>query len=178
MKKLILIRHAKSSWKDPNLSDHDRPINKRGKRDAPFMGEQLAKLGVYPDLVLSSTATRAKITIKHILEAIPFMRHRITYFTKESKELYHPSGETIIKYIQEIGVQIEGEVLALVGHNPGFTELVNLLVKNNDLDMDGIDNLPTCGIYCIAFPKLKKWSKLEVGAGQQEFYIYPKGFQR
>jgi phosphohistidine phosphatase len=139
MKILTLIRHAKSSWKDPSLPDWDRPLNNRGRRDAPMMGERLAGREAYADLMISSSAVRAVMTTEAIAEEIEYPADEIVV----DERLYGADEFEILQVIQ--GLDDAWERVMLVGHNPGLTDLVNALSPT------GIDNLPTCGIVELTY---------------------------
>jgi len=133
MKTLSLLRHAKSSWKDISLQDRDRPLNRRGQRDAPVMAERIKQAGIRPSLILSSPATRAWTTAKAIAHEIGYPLE----FLQQEDLLYHASIRNILKVIAE---QDEGfNNLMIVGHNPGLTEFANQLHPGLT------DNIPTCG---------------------------------
>ena len=139
MKILTLIRHAKSSWKDPTLPDWDRPLNKRGKRDAPVMGERLARREAYADLLITSPAVRAVATTEAIAAAIEYPADEILV----DERLYGADEFEILEVIQ--GLDDAWERVMVVGHNPGMTDLVNALSPTR------IDNLPTCGIIELTY---------------------------
>lgn len=134
MKTLTLIRHAKSSWKDPTLRDFDRPLNKRGYRNAPFMGQLLNEKDVKFDRVYSSPARRAIDTAKYICTEIDYDLDRI----ETDLGLYHADVDDLIDFIGTLDDELND--VALVGHNPALTELTNLL------SAEPIDNVPTSGI--------------------------------
>lgn len=120
MLRLILMRHAKSDWGDPGLSDHDRPLNPRGQRDAPRMARWLADAGWVPDLVLASTATRVRETIQG-MEAVWESVPPVLY----SDALYLASPEELLRTIRSDA--ISGDTLLVVAHNPGLQILVSQL---------------------------------------------------
>ena len=111
MKKLYLVRHAKSSWKDPSLDDIDRPLNKRGKRDAPFMGKLLRKEGVKPDLIITSPAKRAFFTAKTIANEIDYSKKDIV----KSNLVYLTSTNELLEVINDISQEVKTAML--FGHN-------------------------------------------------------------
>ncbi len=117
MKELLILRHAKSSWKDAGSSDHDRTLNKRGKEAAPRMGTLLADEDLVPDLIVSSTAKRARSTAKRVAEAAGF-EGEIT----QERALYLASTTGILDVIASVPDTVQR--LLVVGHNPGFEELV------------------------------------------------------
>jgi phosphohistidine phosphatase len=161
MKRLTLIRHGKSSWKDPDIADFDRPLNRRGKDDAPEMGRRLAARGERPDLIITSPAKRAVSTINRIAQEIGFTESRIL----RDCRVYEAGARDLLSIIQEIE-DIHGSVV-LCGHNPGLTELSNLV---SDLD---IDNIPTCGIVSIEFP-VDSWSDVAAVSGIVRYFDFPK----
>ena len=131
------MRHAKSSWKDMSLSDRDRPLNKRGKRDAPEMGRRIQEHGIRPSLIVSSPAKRAWSTAKAVADAINYPRE----FLQKEDALYLASLDTILDVIM---AQDNGfNNLMLFGHNPGFTDMANFLVPGLT------NNLPTAGVVSV-----------------------------
>jgi phosphohistidine phosphatase len=137
MKILTLVRHAKSSWKDTSLADRDRPLNKRGKRDAPEMGRRIAEAGIRPSLIVSSPAVRAWTTAKIVADALGYPRE----FLQRDNNLYLATVNGILDVIvaQDNGFNS----LMLVGHNPGFTDFANYLVPGLT------NNLPTAGVVSV-----------------------------
>jgi phosphohistidine phosphatase len=117
MKKLLIMRHAKSSWGDNGLADHDRPLNKRGQRDAPRMGRFLASEGLHPEEILSSTALRAQTTARLTAEAAQWPRQ-----ISEFDELYHASPREAVLLLQQSSD--DTDCVLLVAHNPGVGDLV------------------------------------------------------
>ncbi|HNU42759.1 MAG TPA: histidine phosphatase family protein, partial [Cyclobacteriaceae bacterium] len=138
MKKLYLIRHAKSSWDHPDLRDFDRPLNKRGQKDAPRMGKRLKEKRITPDVMLSSPAERALATCQAIARVLGFDNAKI----KTNQKLYHASEDGILDVIRNLkdSPRDSEEVVLLFGHNPGLTEFANVLLNQT------IDNIPTCGV--------------------------------
>ena len=161
MKRIVLIRHAKSSWKNPSLTDFDRPLNKRGKQNAPVMGKRLAEQKTTPGTIISSPAKRAIETAKIIANKIDFPKKRII----QNEQLYLADVETLLDVIHFLDEK--NEIAFLVGHNPGVTMLANYLANAD------IDNIPTCGILCIDFA-IKFWKEDEEGKGVLSFFDYPK----
>jgi phosphohistidine phosphatase len=160
MKKIILIRHAKSSWEEPWTRDHDRPLAPRGLKAAPLMGERLVHRKIYPDLIISSTAERAKKTAILMAEQLGAAKHKILL----ESSLYHAPPSTYLKIIKEQPESIE--TLFLVGHNPGMTDLIQ------ELGVD-LDNLPTAGI-CGFESTAKNWPLFSRENCQFLFLDYPK----
>lgn len=134
MKTLTLLRHAKSSWTDSSLQDHERPLNRRGQRDAPIMADRIKDAGIRPSLILSSPAVRAWTTAKIVAQEIGYPAE----FLQREDRLYHASVKGLLKVvaIQDTGFNN----VMIVGHNPGLTDFANYLSPNL------ADNIPTCGV--------------------------------
>jgi phosphohistidine phosphatase len=163
MKTLCVIRHAKSSWDQPGLSDFDRPLNDRGKRDAPRMGKRLKEKGVHPDVMISSPAKRAFSTCKRIAAVLGFAEEKI----KTERALYHADEEEILSAVRKINDK--HHVAMVFGHNPGLTEFANLLSDKDNV----IDNVPTCGVVVFDF-KVDSWTQINFGNGEFVFFDFPK----
>jgi len=160
-KRLSILRHAKSSWDDRRLSDHDRPLNKRGLRDAPALGLRLKDEGIIPNRILASSAERAQETARLVGKPLGFTAD--TIHTNEG--MYLASAGTLTDIASECDDKIEH--LMIVAHNPGMTDLVNRLSNVQ------LDNLPTCGIFCIDFD-IDSWQQLPGSSGICNWYHYPK----
>ncbi|MBI1937777.1 MAG: phosphohistidine phosphatase SixA [Ignavibacteriales bacterium] len=163
MKKLYLVRHAKSSWDNPDFSDFDRPLNKRGKHDAPFMGKLLKKENVKPDLIYSSPAVRAITTAQIFADELDYPKKKIV----ESISIY----ESGIKELEEIVQKIseEHKSVLIFGHNPALTSFANHLGNKF------IDNVPTCAVVGIEFD-VKNWKQVEHGTGKTFMFDFPKKY--
>ena len=161
MKTLTIIRHAKSSWADSGLDDFDRTLNRRGKQDAPMMGQRLAERDVYPDLILSSPAKRADKTIKKIAKKIEYPREDIIF----EEKMYLADVPELLKIIRSIENSVQH--LMLCGHNPGVTEF------SNYVSGERIDNMPTCGVAVIGFD-INSWNDVDRNTGVLERFDYPK----
>jgi phosphohistidine phosphatase len=120
VKSLLILRHAKSSWKNYHLADHDRPLKKRGKRDAPRMGEFIRDEGMLPDYIVCSTAKRARDTLDLLVDASGYDGD-IEYH----RDLYHTDPEDIIEILSDLPDKYQS--VMVVGHNPGLEELVEML---------------------------------------------------
>jgi phosphohistidine phosphatase len=152
MKTIILVRHAKSSWKDLSLDDFDRPLNKRGKKNAPFMGKKLKERQIMPDLVLSSPAKRARKTATAIAKAIGYPKKKIVF----DDNMYHASAMYLLEMVRDLDDKYE--TIMLFGHkNPVY-------------------NIVTTGVYCIKL-NVDQWQKVREGKGESVFYDYPKRYQ-
>ena len=161
MKHLTLIRHAKSSWKNAYLLDIDRPLNKRGKRDAPVMGGRLIERGSSPDLVISSPATRALATAEVIAEEIEYPLEEIVV----DERMYGADAGELLDIIQ--GFDDVLDHVMCFGHNPGLTDLVNYLSPYY------IDNVPTCGVVELTFGT-ETWAHVGRVEPTHFYFDYPK----
>jgi phosphohistidine phosphatase len=161
VKQLYLIRHAKSSWSNPNLEDFARPLNQRGKKACPVMAARLAKAGVRPDLIVSSPAKRAKKTAIYMARETGYSQDAIRYDDK----LYLGSLSYHLQLIDQLLSEVD--VLFLVGHNYTITELGEFLTGSP------LGNVPTCGVVAVEYPGRQGFST-EAGAGRLLFFDFPK----
>jgi phosphohistidine phosphatase len=164
MKTLYLIRHAKSYWGDQSINDFDRTLNKRGKKDAPFMGDVLKDKNVKPDLIISSPAKRAKKTAIEIAVKLNYPDKEIQY----KNDIYEATSDNILSIINTIENKYS-EVM-LFGHNPGLT-LLNNYISNNY-----IENIPTCGV--VALSSNMQWSEIGAQTCKHLFFEYPKLYSK
>lgn len=160
MKKIILIRHAKSAWDNPWLSDHDRPLSERGLRDAPKMAKHLKKRNINPEIILCSTAKRAVQTAQIIAKEFEFPEDKIIF----EENLYHAQPNIILKYIHH--QKDSKNTMLVIGHNPGFNELITHLGGK-------LENLPTSGQFGFKL-KAEKWNDLSPKTAEVWFLDYPK----
>jgi phosphohistidine phosphatase len=161
MKTLILIRHAKSSWNDSSLSDFERPLNERGKKDAPEMASRLKEKGFVPDIFVSSPAKRAKKTAKIFGEEFGVKKDDIRFV----EELYLASPVIFTRTIT--GLEDKFGTVILFAHNPGITEYANSLTNVR------IDNIPTCGVFVVQ-ADTDEWKDFETASRNFIFFDYPK----
>ncbi len=161
MKTLYLLRHAKSSWKYPELDDFERPLNKRGKQNAPAMGQFLQSKKIIPDIILSSPANRAAMTARIIAENLSLPPHRIKY----DALIYEASSEILFEVLRSINPPVESAIL--VGHNPGITTFANLIANHR------VGNIPTCGIYGVEL-NIASWQEISDKCATFKFFEYPK----
>jgi len=161
MKYIYLIRHAKSSWSEDGMSDFERPLNKRGRKDLPFMANRLKEFGIKPDLILSSPAKRAQKSARTIAEIIGYNTDNITY----EKSLYDSSYTTYRYLLDSLDNKIDS--LFIVAHNPTLTEV------GERLSGAILTNIPTCSIVCISF-NVKSFQDIEEESGKILFFDYPK----
>lgn len=161
VRRLLICRHAKSSWQDASLGDFDRPLNRRGERDAPEMGRRLAQRGICPDLIMTSPATRALKTALHYAAQLRYPDEQV----RSNPTQYTATVPVLLRIVQETAPQVK--TLLLVGHNPESTALANTLGGL------AIDNIPTSGIVALEFA-LDSWQDLAAGKGVLLFFDYPK----
>ncbi len=160
MKTLFLIRHAKSSWDHTALPDKDRPLNDRGRRDAPKMGERLAKRDVKPSLILSSPAVRALRTAEIIAKKLDYRRKDILV----NERLYAVEADDLLDVIHQLGDKVER--VMLFGHNPELTELAHRFAGE-------ITHMPTCAVAELTFDA-RSWSNIGKIKPAKVALDYPK----
>ncbi|HLZ89254.1 MAG TPA: histidine phosphatase family protein [Puia sp.] len=161
MKTLLIIRHAKSSWDDASVNDIDRPLNDRGKRDAPAMAHRLIKAGITIDSFVSSPAKRARQTAEAFMHAFGKKEKHLRLIT----DLYHAAPSTFEKVVD--GLDDEDDTVAIFSHNPGITSFVNTLTSIR------LDNMPTCAIFA-AKCDTRHWKDFRSAGPQFWFLDYPK----
>jgi len=145
VKTLLVLRHAKSSWGDPALADHDRPLNKRGKKDAPRIGALLRREDLTPELIISSTARRARTTAEIVVE-----HSGCEGQLRLERDLYAAGPEAYLQVLAEL--PDEYQRVMLVGHNPGLEELLEMLTGD-------YERLPTAALAQVRLP-IKRWRDL------------------
>ncbi len=160
MKHLTLIRHAKSDWSDAALNDFDRPLNKRGKKAAPLMGSRIAAAKEVPQLLVSSPAKRARKTAQLIARELGIDQDDIRFY----EEIFAAKDKHLIKLIRGFSAD---QHIALIGHNPGLTDLGQWLCA------EAPDWLPTCAVLTLKLD-IHKWSELDRGCAEIISYDYPK----
>lgn len=161
MKSLLLMRHAKSSWKSSGTSDFERPLNERGRRDAPFMAQQLLRHGIRPDLIISSAATRAASTALIVVEELGIHPKSI----RAEMRIYEATTPELLRIIRSI--PNEAQSVLLVGHNPVLSECAVALTPEKQ------EELPTSGIVCLDF-SVDSWKEVSDNTGTVRFFDYPK----
>ncbi len=147
MKTLLIMRHAKSSWKDQDSPDHDRPLNKRGKNDAPRMGKLLKDEDLLPDIIMSSTAVRAKKTAELVAKACKYKGKIVL-----NHSLYGAEPPAYLKILE--GLSDKHMSALVVGHSPSVEETVELFTGSPDVIM------PTCALAQISLP-IQNWAELK-----------------
>jgi phosphohistidine phosphatase len=164
LKKIIICRHAKSSWSTIGQQDFERPLNDRGNIDAPNMGKRLLQKNILPELIISSTAQRAKETTWHLCKALNLDIRDILWYD----ELYHASEATIDDIVATTADKYNH--IMVVCHNPGITYWVN--------QQAGIltDNVPTCGMFAFE-ADTKTWTNYKAAIKNINWYDYPKSIK-
>jgi phosphohistidine phosphatase len=161
MKTLIVVRHAKSSWDDFSIEDKDRPLNERGKKDAPVMAERLREKIKKIDSFISSPAKRARKTAGFFIKEYDGAADDIVI----EQQLY-PGGTSAL-YNTVSGINDKHDVVALFSHNPGVTDFVNTLTDHR------IDNMPTCSVFAVR-SDIKHWKDFKDAKHQLLLVDYPK----
>lgn len=161
MKTLIIVRHAKSSWNSISQDDKERPLNDRGKRDAPEMAKRLKERNIKVDKFISSPAKRAKKTAKFFAEAYGVDKKDIVL----TDELYDAAPVNFYHVVE--GLKDVWDTVAIFSHNPGITSFVNSLTNVQ------IDNMPTCGVFAVNISG-DKWADFKKEEKRFLFFDYPK----
>ncbi len=161
MKTLLIVRHAKSSWADAGQTDIERPLNDRGKKDAPDMAKRLLEKGIKIDLFLSSPAKRAHKTAKLFAEEFEIKKVDILIV----KELYEAATPAFYKVVTNL--EDKYDTVAIFSHNPGITDFVNTLAILQ------VDNMPTCSVFAVSIPG-DNWSAFREAEKNFLFFDYPK----
>jgi len=161
MKQLLLVRHAKSSWDDFSIKDFDRPLNERGKKDAPMMAKRLLKRDIAIDAFISSPAKRARKTAEAFVKEYKGDKDRIILLD----ELYMASPSAFAEVIKKTNGRYD--TIAIFSHNEGITEFANSLTDTR------ADNIPTSGVFAVKI-KSKHWSDFADAKKDFWFFDYPK----
>ena len=168
MKYLYLIRHAKSSWDEPFLSDHDRPLARRGRKAAPRVGAHMANMGWIPESVLCSSARRAVETWDLVsMELDQLIR------TETTADLYHASPSSILDLLRAL--PDDEESVLLVGHNPTFEDLTLLLaVEGNQEALSDVKRKYPTGALAVVDLPIDSWAQIRGGEGALRAFIRPR----
>jgi phosphohistidine phosphatase len=171
MRRLMLLRHAKSDWAKPGLRDHDRPLNPRGREAAPKMGAYMVRHALVPDLIVVSTAKRVVETLEHLLPAFDRPPKIVS-----DPRVYHAASNTLFGILKETPPATHS--LLLIGHNPGMAEFAALLIASGDVDARQrlIEKFPTAGLAVIDFP-LDDWAKLHPRCGRLDRFVVPRALE-
>ena len=161
MKKLLIIRHAKSSWANSNETDFERPLNDRGRMNAPEMAVRLVKRNVLPDAIISSAAKRTIETSLLMMKPLGLQQQQLV----KKQELYLATPETILETI--VSMDDAWQTAAIVAHNPGVTDFVNTLCEVK------VDDMPTCAVYAVDI-KTDSWINFNKATKEFLFFDYPK----
>jgi len=161
MKTLYLLRHAKSSWSFDDLTDQERPLNDRGRNDAPRMGQALAKRGIKPDVLVSSSAVRALSTAVLVARELGFAHEKITV----DPAIYRADTDALLSIVRALPNAAESALV--VGHNPTITNTVNALSNST------FNDLPTAAVVCVRF-STDRWDEVARTNAEFYFYDYPK----
>jgi phosphohistidine phosphatase len=162
MKRLLILRHAKSSWADSSIDDWQRPLNDRGERDAPRAGEWLRARDLLPDLIISSDAIRARATAEAAAEAAGLSKAIVL-----EPSLYHAAPEDVIEVLKAVNDEMRS--VLIVGHNPGLEELVGKLAGE-------AHGMPTAGLFVFDVP-ITRWRDLDLTSDASLIEMWqPRGF--
>jgi phosphohistidine phosphatase len=161
MKQLLLIRHAKSSWDNPSLSDSERPLNERGKKDAPEMAKRLSDKKIRIDALVSSPAKRAKQTSKHFAKEFDLKKKNIVL----EPTLYEAGEENFYKVVENL--KNKWDCVVIVSHNPGITSFADSLTETKS------DDMPTCSVFAVKIDT-DKWNNFKTARKEFWFFDYPK----
>lgn len=162
-RRLILTRHAKSSWDDPLMEDHDRPLNARGNAAARELGDFLASRGLEPEEVLCSTAKRTRETWDRVAGAVIETRPEVHYLDA----LYHASADTMLEVLKTA----TQPCVMMIGHNPGIAELAARLPSRPVFDPE-FRKYPTCATLIVDF-QIDDWSQVKPGFGSMLEFFRP-----
>jgi len=161
MKEICLVRHAKSSWKYPKLDDFERPLNNRGRKNAPFMGKMVHQSGFFPNLIIASPASRAAMTARLFAVEINYSLDNIRYLAP----IYESEEIDLIRILERLDDNLDK--VMLIGHNPSLTDLANRLGNYP------ISNIPTSGVCSVALD-ITSWSEINKTSGRLKYFDFPK----
>lgn len=151
VRQLLILRHAKSSWADPALDDWQRPLNDRGLRDAPRVGDLLRRRSLVPDLIITSDAVRARTTAQAAARSAGYTRDLLV-----APSLYHATPEDVIEVLNSVPEEGANRVM-IVGHNPGLEDLIEQLTGESR-------GLPTAALVLLDLP-IDRWNQLDISMG-------------
>jgi phosphohistidine phosphatase len=168
MRRLMLLRHAKSDWSSPGMPDRERPLNARGATDARTMGVYFARHALVPERILCSPAERTRQTAVALVKGWP-AAVEIAY----SERLYEATPETIISLVRAVAPEVHG--LLVIGHNPGLHEATRMLIASGDIEQRERlhEKFPTAALAVIDFP-IDAWSKLHRQSGRLDRFVTPR----
>jgi phosphohistidine phosphatase len=171
MRRLMLLRHAKSDWNDAGGRDQDRPLSARGREAAPKMGAYMTRHALVPDLIVASTAVRVRETLSLLLASLAKPPN-----VMPDARLYAAEPETLLGVIKETPSDVHS--LLLAGHNPGLAELAALLTAAGDVDARQklIEKFPTAALAVIDFA-VDDWDKIHPKAGRLDRFVVPRALE-
>ena len=161
-RRLTLVRHAKSDWGEASLGDFDRPLNPRGRRDAPDMAARLASAGLVPTRIVTSPARRALTTAQVFAQRLGYPPARIV----KADEAYLATPAQLLDVVRRHGGRARH--LMLFGHNPGISAFGAMLSGD-----DSLGEVPTCATTSFLVP-VARWSELTLGSARRDFHDFPK----
>ena len=165
-RRLFLLRHAKSSWDDPSINDHDRPLAPRGRRAAARIAGYATKTGIRPDLILCSSAMRARQTLERIAPSLGRDAE-----TRIERSLYGASEDRILERVHAIPDDVDS--VMMIGHNPAVQDLALLLANEGPLRIRLADKFPTAGLATLAFGRIR-WKDLDSESGELVDFVVPR----
>ena len=166
MHTIYLLRHAKSSWSDPTLPDQERPLARRGRRDAKRIARHLLRLGIMPELVLCSPAQRTRETLELVRPALG-----TTATVRLEAELYAASAETLLERLRAVPEEVAS--VMLIGHNPGLHDLA-LLLASAGTELERLEaKFPTAALATLTLPRAT-WRRLSHADAVLAAYVVPK----
>jgi phosphohistidine phosphatase len=171
MRRLMLLRHAKSDWTAPGKRDHDRTLNARGRESAPKMGAYMARHALVPDLIVASTAVRVSETLDLLLPAFEKAPKVVS-----ERRVYEATPDTLLEIVK--GTPQNAHSLLIVGHNPGMGELAALLIAAGDVEARQrlIEKFPTAGLAVIDFA-LDDWGAIHPRGGRLDRFVVPRALE-
>jgi phosphohistidine phosphatase len=168
MKRLYLLRHAKSSWKDPELADHDRPLAGRGRRASNAIAGHLLEQGIEPELVLCSSARRTRETLERVEPALG------TPTVQIEPELYAAGAGELLERLRRVPDTV-GSVM-LIGHNPGMEDLALDLARPSPEAREMAEKFPTAALATLVF-EAERWGALDRGAAELAAFVRPRDLE-
>jgi len=171
MRRLMLLRHAKSDWSMPGERDHDRPLSARGREAAPKMGAYMVRHALLPDLIVASTAKRVVETLDLLLAAFEEKPK-----VRSEPGVYEAGPNALLEIVKQTPRSVHS--LLIIGHNPGLAELAGLLIAAGEVEARQrlIEKFPTAGLAVIDFA-LDDWGKLHPRAGRLDRFVVPRSLE-
>lgn len=168
MRRLMLLRHAKSDWTEADRGDLDRPLTPRGREAAPLIGAYMAHHALVPDLVICSPAARARETLDLVA---PAFGRELALVTE--RRVYDVGAEQVLAVLKETKRDVHS--LLVIGHNPSLQDLAALLIASGDVELRQqlLEKFPTGGLAVIDFP-VDDWKKLHPNAGRLDRFVTPR----